>query len=189
MLPQRLKISPVFTTKDAEKCGVSGRMLTYHIERGEIERVSRGVYRFTDYIPSDENIQWEELVIAVSNIKDGVICLVSALAVYGLTDEFMRESWIACPNAASRRDFPKTKIVRMRNMRLGKTHIKLGGHKVPIFDQERTIIDAFRQLSLETAVKALKIYLGREKPNIPLLLKYAKSFKVNIEQYITAITL
>ena len=53
---------------------------------------------------------------------------------------------------------------------------------VPIFDRERTIIDAFRLLSIETAVKALKKYLTGDAKNIDLLKlqKYAEKLRVDI---------
>ena len=78
----------------------------------------------------------------------------------------------------------------MRNMDIGVTTIKMAGLKVKIFDKERTIIDAFRLLDFETAMKALKKYLQdrKEKPNINKLNRYVKALRASkIQEYITAL--
>jgi predicted transcriptional regulator of viral defense system len=83
------------------------------------------------------------------------------------------------------------KVIRMRNHALGKTVIDIDGVVVPIFDRERTILDAFRYLSKETALKALKVGLDqpREKRiDINKLRTYAKKMKINIDSYLLALT-
>ncbi|MFA6118634.1 MAG: hypothetical protein WCT85_01680 [Parachlamydiales bacterium] len=65
----------------------------------------------------------------------------------------------------------------------------MGSIYLKIFDRERTIIDSFRYLSEEIAIKALKAYLNsKEKPNFKKPLKYAKILRVNIKTYILAYT-
>ena len=83
------------------------------------------------------------------------------------------------------------KIMRFRNMDLGKTMIDLSGINVSIFDRERTIIDAFRLLSRETAIKALKMALsakGGSRLNLRKLQAYAKKLKFNIAPYLLTAT-
>ena len=50
-------------------------------------------------------------------------------------------------------------------MQLGRTEVELEGSKIPIFDRERTIVDAFRLLSRETAIKALKAAIAKGGKN------------------------
>jgi hypothetical protein len=79
----------------------------------------------------------------------------------------------------------------MRNMTLGKKTIKMGKYKVKIFDRERTVVDSFRYLNKEVAIKALQAYLKpstAHKPNLLKLSKYAKLLRVNIHPYIMALT-
>lgn len=78
----------------------------------------------------------------------------------------------------------------MRNIELGKTKIKLGEYHVQIFDRERCIVDAFRYLSKEIAIKAIQYYFRGSgyKPNLKKLGKYAKALRVNITPYILAYT-
>ena len=178
-----------FTAKEAENEGVSRRMLSHYLKKGKIERVSRGVYRHVDSNLRPEDSKWLELAVIAKRL-DGVICLISALNFYEMTDEFMKEYWIAVPNDFSRIDIKNTRIIRMRNIDSGVVKINLCGRDIKIFDVEKTIIDSFRLLDIETATRALKAYFksSRFKTNIRKLNKYAKEHRVDISDYITALT-
>lgn len=139
-----------------------------------------------DYEPKVE-FQWENLAFIAASVPEGVICLISALCYYELTDQVMREVWIAVPHASYPPKRPNTKIIRMRNSSLGKKEITLGEYKVHIFDRERCIVDAFRYLSKEIALKALKKYL-QDKPDLKKLGCYAKKLRMDITPYIIAYT-
>ena len=189
LLEQLLK-EPIFKASDARSKGIPPRMLAYFCRKGIIERVARGVYRVVE-ASSKVGIDFEELVLTVSSIPRGVVCLISALRYYQLTDQIMREYWIAVPNADTSPKRPHVRIVRMRNMTLGLTTVKMGRYKVKIFDRERTIVDAFRYLSDEVAIKALQAYLkpsSGPKADLPKLSKYAKALRININSYIMALT-
>ena len=181
---------PSFTSREAAHLGVHTSILAHYVKRGDLERLSRGVYRFVS-APAFEDFRFEDLAAAVSAVQDGVICLTSALDIYGLTEEIPRQYWIAIRNSTRHRAPPIVKVVRMRNFDLGKTKIKMSGVMLPIFDRERTIVDAFRYLSIEIAVKALKMALakkGKEKIDFGKLGKYAKILRVKIEPYVLAVT-
>lgn len=182
--------SPCFTSEEAKKLGVSAASLAYYVKTGELERLARGVYKGVN-APSIDNFQWEDLITAVKQTKSGVVCLISALALYELTDEIPRQHWIAIPNSTRHRAPRSVRVVRMRNMSLGKTHIKIDNIIIPIFDRERTIIDAFKYLSKEIAIKALKIALTKRKKdkiNLETLRSYANALRVNISAYLMAMT-
>lgn len=185
----RLAKEPIFKAEDARKQGIPSRMLSYYCKKGILERVGRGLYRATD---SDAGIvDFEELVLTVTSIPHGIICLISALCIYELTDQIMREYWIAVPNSDKSPKRPHARIVRMRNITLGQTTILVGKCSVKIFDKERTIVDSFRYLSKEIAIKALQAYLKRSpthKPDLAKLSRYAKTLKVNLTPYILALT-
>jgi hypothetical protein len=78
----------------------------------------------------------------------------------------------------------------MRNLELGSCEIMLGEFSVHIFDRERCIVDSFRYLDQEIAIKALKRYLqgGEHKPDLKKLQSYAKKLRVNLTPYILAYT-
>lgn len=181
---------PIFKVSDARARGIPSRMLAHFCQKGMIERVARGIYRVAE-ASSGVNLDFEELVLTVSSIPKGVICLISALCYYNLTDQIMREYWIAIPNTDKSPKRPHTRIIRMRNMSLGLTTEKIGKYEVKIFDRERTVIDSFRYLSDEIAIKALQAYLqpsSRLKADLPKLSKYAKALRININSYIRALT-
>ena len=79
----------------------------------------------------------------------------------------------------------------MRNLELGQTEIHVGKNLLKIFDRERTVVDAFRYLSQEVAIKALQAYLrptANHKPDLNKLIAYAKQLRVNIHPYIVTLT-
>ncbi len=180
---------PIFTTKEARALGIHPALLSYYAKKGIIKRLGRGVYQGTEY-PSS-SFQWIDLIEAVYGVHGGVICLISALAVYGLTDEIPRQHWVGVRHSTDVASGSQLKIVRFRNLELGKTTIELDGVIVPIFDRERTIVDAFRLLSRETAIKALKMALdrsGKQRLNLVKLQEYAKKLRVNIDPYLITVT-
>jgi hypothetical protein len=178
-----------FTAEEAERQGIPRHALAYLVKKGALEKVYPGAYRFLDYEPEVE-FQWENLVLIATSIPEGVICLISALCYYDLTDQVMREIWIAIPHESYSPKRPNTRIVRMRNIDLGKIRISLGEHSVKIFDRERCVIDAFRYLSKEIAIKAIQRYFKSTnfKPDPKKLGAYAKALRVNITPYILSYT-
>lgn len=181
---------PSFTSKDAHKYGVSAATLSHYVKQGAIERVGHGIYRAIE-APRPDDFRWEDLVEAIQRVKGGVVCLISALSLYDLTEEIPRQHWIAIRNDTSHRGGASTKVVRMRNLTLGKTQTQIGSISIPIFDRERTVVDAFKYLSRETAIKALRKALtlkGSAKVDVEKMRKYAKTLRVKIEPYLIAVT-
>ena len=187
---KRLLKKPCFTAEEARAVGLSPSLLAYYAKKGEIERVSRGVYRGKESVRKDVPFEWEDLISTAASIPNGKICLISALALYELTDEIPRQFWISVPHKQFAPKRPKTKIVRMRDVKTGSTRLKLGSATVNIFDKERTVIDSFRLLAPETAIKALKEYLSGKhgKPNLIKLRQYSQKLKMPIEKYVEALT-
>ena len=180
---------PFFTAEEAEGQGIPRHVLSYLVKKGALERIYPGAYRFSEYEP-DVEFQWGNLALVAASIPDGVICLISALYYHDLTDQVMREIRIAIPHESYAPKRPNTRIVRMRNIDLGKISIALGEHYVQIFDRERCILDAFRYLSKEIAIKAIQRYFQSTnyKPDPKKLGAYAKALRVNITPYILAYT-
>ena len=181
--------TPFFTAKEAEKRGIPRHALAYLEKRGNLERIYPGTYRFSEYEPMVD-FQWENLGLIAAATPGGVICLISALVFYDLTDQVMRQIWLAVPHESHPPKRPNTKIIRMRNTSLGRIRITLGEYHVHIFDRERCIVDAFRYLSKEIAIKALRRYFQSTtaKPDPKKLGAYAKKLRVNIAPYILSYT-
>jgi predicted transcriptional regulator of viral defense system len=178
----------LFSAEEGREAGIPSRMLAYFCSKGQIERLSRGMYRIKQ-LDFGKDFEWEDLAITAASIPNGVICLISALCYYGLTDEIMREYWIAIPHSTTSPSRENAHTIRTRNISIGQTTTKIGNQHLKIFDRERTILDAFRHLDKETALKALQAYLKTKQANIDKLLRYAKTFRVDLLPYISAFTL
>ena len=180
---------PYFTAKEARVVGVSPATLSHYVKTGELKRVGRGVY--TTKSQEFTSLRWEDLVLAVHSTPHGVVCRVSALAIYNLTEEIPRQHWIGIRHGTSAKKHRGVKIVRFRNLGLGKTEISLDGAVIPIFDRERTIIDAFRLLSREIAIKALKTAIahgGKNRLDLKKIEAYAKELRFCIAPYLLSVT-
>ncbi len=187
---QTLFAMPFFHAAGARKLGIPPSRLSYYVKIGLIERIGRGVYRGVNS-KINANFQWEELILIANSVPKGVVCLVSALEVYGLTDEIPRMHWIAVPHTTTAPKRENTRFVRMRDMSTGETQYKLGKETIHIFNQERTIIDSFRYLSKEIAIKALKeaVKPKREKKfDLEKFQSYAKRFNIILDPYILMVT-
>lgn len=184
---EQLQDKVFFTTLEAKKLGVSARMLSYWVSKGEIERLQRGVYRFT-HDSSNFDLRWVDLYRAAVT-TDGVVCLLSALDVYGLTDEFVDEHWIAIENKRGQLKQTGIRFVRVRNIAFERRKLSMDGYLLPIFSIERTLIDSFRLLDKETALKALKHYCQglAGPPDYPKLYRCAKHLHFNIRPYLESI--
>lgn len=187
---QKLLKQSSFTASEARHLGVSSSLLAYYVKKGEIVKLSRGVYCGNKSTRKEVPFEWEDLIATARSIANGRICLISALALYELTDEIPRQFWIAIPNKQFAPKRPKTKIIRMRDVKTGSTSIKIGSVNISIFNRERTLVDSFRFLTTEIAIKALKEYLSGKhgKPDLVKLRKYSQKLKTPIEKYVEALT-
>ena len=175
--------------KEASSLGVGSSVLGHYVKTGRLKRIRRGVYQGIDYYNPD-SFRWNDLTEAVYSVPGGVVCLLSALAVYNLTEEIPRQHWIGIRHGTSTKSSRQIKIVRFRNMEMSKTQIEVEGVSIPIFDRERTIIDAFRLLSSETAIKALKTAAsigGKNRLDLVKLQAYAKQLRFNIAPYLLSV--
>ena len=181
---------PSFTSEEARSKGVHPAVLCHYVKTGRLIRIRRGVYQSVGY-HNPSAFRWEDLIEAVYSVKGGIVCLISALAIYDLTEEIPRQHWIAIRHSTTVKTSRKMKILRYRDMKLGKTEIELEGVTIPIFDRERTIIDAFRLLSRETAIKALKAAAKGSKNRIDFvkLEAYAKQLRFDIAPYLMSLTI
>ena len=187
---KKLLRKPLFYASEARSIGIHPGLLSYYIKQGLIEKIGRGVYKNPSIEP-DIDFKWEDLFVTVKSVSNGVVCLISALDIYDMTDEIPRVHWIAIPHTTTAPKRPKAKFIRTRDIKLGRTQIKIGSEKIPIFDPERTIVDAFRYLDIEVAIKALKAGLKSHNGNkidLRKLQTYARKRRVNLTPYILTAT-
>jgi len=168
-----------FTTKEAKKLGISSRMLSFYIKEGKLERIGRGLYIFPGF-DSEDDFEYQDLALRAKSIKSSVICLISALNFWDITEDIGREFWLAIPNNhAIPQTAKNTRFIRPRDLETGVEEIVIAGQEVKITTAERSVCDAFKFLPEETAVTALRAYMSQEeeKINIEKLLTTAKVLK------------
>lgn len=187
---EKLLRQPLITAQAAKSCGVSTSLLHHYVKAGVLRRVGRGLYVNPQNVP-EIDFEWEELVYAVLSVPAGVVCYTTALILHGLSDEVARQYWIAIPHGTAVAKRPRTRVVRMRNHELGITQMKIGQIEIPIYDLERTLVEAFRSTSPEVALRALKqaFASGRKiKPNINRMREYARKLRIPIDPYLFVVT-
>jgi predicted transcriptional regulator of viral defense system len=168
-----------FTTKEANEIGVSSRMLSFYIEKKEIERVERGLYILPDCDVGEE-YSFHELALLSKSIKGSVICLISALNYWDMTDEIEREYWLAIPN-----NYPipkgkkKVRFIRPRDLKTGVLEKEIANIKVKITTPERSVCEAFKYLDEEAAITSLSQYMTSDITDINKLMTMATMLKTN----------
>lgn len=161
--------------------GVHPRTLYRLRDQGQLEAVSRGIYRVAGSAPPP---QLDLLTVAL-RVRTAVVCLVSALAFHGLTDEIPHEVMIALPRGAAT---PKLDHPPIRAFRFSKEAYELGLEKHPIegidlkvYGAAKTIVDCFRfrnRIGEDVAVKALGRALQTRKARPAALMEMAGRLRV-----------
>lgn len=159
--------------------GLSDRRLRLLLEEGHVDLVSRGLYRRADA----ESAVDLDLVEIAHRTPDGTLCLVSALARHGLTDQIPPAIDIAIPRGrrAPRVVAPVAWHHFSRGtFSIGREPLRVGpGEQIGIYDAERCIIDAFRlrhREGTDLAVEVLRAWLRRRGSRPARLMAMAKDF-------------
>ncbi len=163
-------------TKDAIQKGVHPRTLYHLRDSGEIEVLSRGVYRLRDL----EQLSDPDLVIVAKRAPQAIICLTSALAYHEITTQIPHAVSIALPKGSKtpRLDYPPLKAYRFSDAALiaGAEIHHIDNVAVRIFSPEKTLADCFKfrnKLGMDIVLEALKLYKTRKNFDLENLMKYA----------------
>lgn len=139
--------------------GVNAATITRAVKTGEVVRVARGLYQLSDSSPEAAST----LAEASKRVPKGVICLMSALAYHGLTDQMPRKVWIAigARDWQPKIEYPPLRVVRYRSpyLEYGVERHLISGVTVPIYTIPKTLADAFRNPRLvdrSVAIESLR---------------------------------
>lgn len=150
-------------------------------DAGKLVRTARGIYQLPD-APVTENHSLAEVARAV---PDGVICLLSALQLHGLTAALPHEVWVAIDTRAwkPKLEYPKLHIVRANRKALefGVEIRTIEGLKVRVTNPAKTVADCFRyrsHLGLDVALEALRDYVRQFRGKTEPLMEAAKVMRV-----------
>lgn len=182
----------VARTGELAREGVRPAALMALWRQGRLLRLKAGLYQLPEAL-ADEHAAIVQAALAVPR---GVICLISALDVHGLTDANLERVFLALPQGSwvPRVAEPPVQIVQYsrRLFPLGREEKVIGGHTIPIFSREKTLCDCLRLpelVGLDLTLSALRRYLRSPEADVSALLAIADQCRVmrRLRPYVEAI--
>ena len=174
----RAGLPPVFSYTKARAAGISSDRLYSYRSQGLIEKLGRGLYRWTNRSEADL-----ELLEIAHRTPRGTLCLISALARHGLTDIIPPRIDIAIPRGSR---IPSVEapvdfhVFASKTFDLGRTEIDIGERSsIGLYSAERSLIDVIRlrhQQGPEVAWETLRRWLRRKGAKPASLIELAKHF-------------
>lgn len=171
----------VLKTSEILKAGIHPSTLYSLVKNGELERISRGVYRLIDNPPLSN----PDLILVAKRIPKGVICLLSALSFHDITTHIPHEIHIALSFGAEepRLEYPPIRTFRFSNRAFteGIQIHRIDRAKIQVYSPEKTLADCFKfrnTIGLDTAIEALKLYRDRRDMKIDEIMHFAKICRV-----------
>ncbi len=168
-------------TSEALAAGIHPRTLYSMRDRGELDQAGRGLFRLTDLPPLSE----PDIVMVAKKVPQGVICLISALALHQLTTQIPHEIHLALPRSARhpKLDGPPIQIFRFSSasFEAGVETRQIDGVAIRIYSAEKTLADVFKyrnKVGLDVAIEALRNYRDRRKPKFQQVLEFARVCRV-----------
>jgi hypothetical protein len=176
-IPFRKKLPSVFTYTEAIARGLSAERLYTYRDQGIVEQISRGLYRWADAPEIDQN-----LLEVAYRIPQGTLCLTTALARHGLTDNIPARIDVAIPRGNRIPALLSPVDVRVFSkdtFELGRRELNVGeGFAVGLYSPERSLVDMIRLRHREgsdIAWEALRRWLGRKGAKPAALVEMAKA--------------
>ena len=149
---------------------------------GKVEKIARGLYRVTNYLPGSH----PDLVIASLQAPRGVICLLSALSFYEATSEIPKYVDLAIPQDthANRIKYPPVRFYRFASKawKAGIEEHEIEGYNIKVYSLAKTIADCFKfrnKIGMDVARDALKVAVTEKGIRPKEIIQYAKTCRVN----------
>ena len=168
--------------QDFRVAGIPPSYLTRLAKQGKLVRLGRGLYQLADFPGSSAD---HDLAEAARVIPHGVVSLVSALRLHGLTTQLPGSVWMTLAHKARA---PKSTPFRVEIVRAsgevfssGLTVVRIEGVDVPVYDAAKTVADCFkhrRRVGLNVAVEALRDALKDRKATRAAIWHYARICRV-----------
>jgi predicted transcriptional regulator of viral defense system len=197
--PQRQIARAVLTARgivrlvELRSAGVTAATVSRMARDGEVFRLARGLYQLSD-APLDSS---HNLAEVARRLPKGVVCLVSALAFHGLTDQLPKKVWVAIGKKdwAPKPDGTPIRIFRFTEGLLAEsveTHV-IEGVSVKVFGPAKTVADCFRHRSkvgLSIAIEGLQEALRQRKATPGEIARQAERGGIStvIRPYLEALT-
>lgn len=177
---------------DLDEFGIP-RITLYRLRNeGQVERISRGMYR----LPGGQVTEHFTLAEVAKKVPRGVVCLFTALRFHELTTQNPYQVWMAIGRKTRR---PRIKGYAVRFVRFSEQTLAEGvenhiieGVSVSIYNPAKTVADCFKyrnKIGLDVALEALKECRRSRKCDIDSLWRYAKICRVSnvMQPYLEAV--
>jgi predicted transcriptional regulator of viral defense system len=171
----------ILRASTAIELGVPKHVLYEMVKKGELVRESQGIYRLRESDPSGN----PDLVHLSLRVPRAVFCLISALYFHELTTQIPHQVYFALPRDVKtpKIEYPPIRVFHFSQepYQAGIEEHEIDGVKVKIYSREKTITDCFKfreKIGMDIALEALRDYLKQPRPNVSLLMKYAKVNRV-----------
>ena len=171
-------------TGEAIDAGISPKTFYAMRDQGILVKMARGLYRLADEpIPGNP-----DLVTVALSVPKAVVCLVSALDYFNLTEQIPHFVYIALPQDAEmpRIEHPPLQIfwLSKKIYHVGIQEVFIDNKPVKIYSPEKTIADCFKfrnKIGLDVAVDAIQRYFKQpsSKQNLKTLMNFAKLNRVD----------
>ena len=166
-------------TSDLSKLGIPRTYLSTLLTKGEIQRISRGVYAAVDSI-------LDEMAEIQARYRSAIFSHETALYLLQLTDRTPLFYSVTVPTGynASRIKATGAKVYFVKRELHSQgviTQKTIHGNSIQTFNLERTICDVLRnrnQMDIQFVNEALKRYVTHPDRNIDQLFHYASLFRV-----------
>lgn len=178
---------------ELQTAGVTATTVSRMERAGEVVRLARGLYQLPDAALDPH----QSLAEAARLVPKGVICLASALAFHGLTDQLPAKVWIAIGRKGwrPRIAYPPLRVARFSDAELGRgvERKKIAGTTVPVFGVAKTVADLFRYrrtVGELLAVEGLRQALRQRKATPAQIAREAQAAGVwkAMQPYLMALT-
>jgi predicted transcriptional regulator of viral defense system len=174
-------------TSDLREHGIPRTYLSLLEKKGELQRISRGVYLAAGYMA-------DEMVSLQARYKEPLFSHETAAYLLDLTDRSPLYYSMTVPagyNATSLKEngvrvyFVNRKLYRLGSITLKSPH----GNDIQTLNLERTVCDVLRnrnQVDIQQVNEVLKRYVKKREKNLDLLYQYARQLRIQrlVREYI-----
>jgi len=180
-LAELLRHQHIIRPRDLARARIPRNYLTRLVERGQVQKLARGLYT-TSIVPASEHTS---LLEVSRKVPKGVICLLSALRFHEIGTQMPSAVWIAIDVKAwsPRINSPVVRIVRFsgRALDFGVHERQVTGGTIRVYSPAKTVADCFKfrhKIGIDVAMEALRDAYRQKKVSMNELFEAAKVCRV-----------
>jgi predicted transcriptional regulator of viral defense system len=171
----------IVRARELERAGIPRNYLTRLVQRGQLQRLERGIYT-AESLPASEHIS---LLEVSRRVPKGVICLLSALAFHEIGTQVPSQVWIAIDGKAWAPQItsPSVRIIRFSGKALHYDiqQRSVAGGTIRVYSPAKTVADCFKfrnKIGTEVALEALRDCYRQKKATMNEFVEAAKVCRV-----------